>query len=137
MYAGFLRDKQEARKWLQLWSNKKESVTSVAAKLGVFQLSQNAAVQHTNWKALVKYMRMSVLGKNGQNYAKFGTGYQTEAKTKEYLMKWALQEESPKVVAQTLKMSHLTEAQRKVHVNYNALNTYVEYLAAVKKMRAS
>ncbi|POM76405.1 Secreted RxLR effector peptide protein [Phytophthora palmivora] len=136
-FAGFLRDSTETRQWLQFWFNKGESVTNVAAKLKVYNLPQNTAISHENWNALVKYMRMTVEGKAGKKYAKFGTGYQTEKKTKEMLMKWILADDSIESVAKTLKVLDLTEHQLKVHRNYNAFMTFLTWRKEWQHMRAT
>ncbi|POM72576.1 Secreted RxLR effector peptide protein [Phytophthora palmivora] len=136
-FAGFFRDSTETRKWLQFWFNKGESVTNVAAKLKVYNLPQNTAVSHENWNALVKYMRMTVKGKAGKKYAFFGTGYQTQEKTNEMLMKWILADDSIESVAKTLKVAGLSEHQLKVHRNYNAFMTFLDWRKDWQHMRAT
>ncbi|GMF65258.1 unnamed protein product [Phytophthora lilii] len=89
-YAGSGRNKKETRKWLQLWRNENEPLSSVAAKLGVHSLPHDVAIKSENWGAFVKYRKMVNLAESGRNYAFFGTGYQTEKKTKEHLLKWLL-----------------------------------------------
>ncbi|KAE8981559.1 hypothetical protein PR002_g23791 [Phytophthora rubi] len=130
-FAGHLRDSDETTKWLQMWLLKGDSEASVAAKLGVNGLEKAAAKKHANWGAYAKYLHMQKRAGKPNYFAHFGTGYQSEKKTKDVVWRWAVEGQTEAYAAGLLGMSKLSKDQYKLHWNYNA---YEEFLKAQEKM---
>ncbi|POM61143.1 putative RxLR effector, partial [Phytophthora palmivora] len=84
---GFLLDKTATKAWLNFFLERGLSVQQVKEQYLAMpsHLSFNQMLEHINWNALVKYQRMKWEHSNGKKvpYAYFGSGYQTEEKTKE------------------------------------------------------
>ncbi|KAF4035744.1 hypothetical protein GN244_ATG12233 [Phytophthora infestans] len=108
-FAGLVRDKAETKAWLTSLLESGESLLTVGAKLGLANMPTEKLMLHPNWKALVKFQRMKFEHTYGKKlpYAKFGTGYQTEEKTKEELMKWIMAGTSRKDVRKTLGLTNV------------------------------
>ncbi|KAG3253762.1 hypothetical protein PI124_g1674 [Phytophthora idaei] len=139
-FAGFVRGKAETKKWLTSCLNSGESVSTVAAKLGVFNTPAEKAILHQNWRALVKFQRMKLERTYGKklSYAYFGTGYQTEKKTKECLLKWVMAGDSIESVAKTLGLVGLKSKMELIgHQNYKAFRTFVKWRKQWAEMRAN
>ncbi|EEY70498.1 secreted RxLR effector peptide protein, putative [Phytophthora infestans T30-4] len=123
--AGVLRDKAQTKQLLTSWLNSGKSVPSVSNKLGLKRMSLEQAIHHENWKALTTFQRMK--SKKAKAYAKYGTGYQTEAKTKENLLQWVMRGDSPKEVSSTLGLLGLSRRKIIDHQNYEAFRTFLKY----------
>ncbi|KAE8903419.1 hypothetical protein PF005_g21392 [Phytophthora fragariae] len=124
-------------KGLMTWLNQKKSVENVSKKLGVFGKQQNAAKLNPNWEALLKYSAMKKVLKEESVYARFGTGLQSKFKTDENLMRWALNGDSVKSVAQTLGVSGLPRVQLISHENYYAFKTFLRWRKEYAQMVAT
>ncbi|KAG2935736.1 hypothetical protein PC117_g12347 [Phytophthora cactorum] len=71
-------------------------------------------------------------------YAYFGTGYQTEEKTKESLLQWVMAGDSVKSVAKTLGLVGLTSKMELIgHQNYKAYRTFLKWRKQWAEMRGN
>ncbi|KAG3120029.1 hypothetical protein PI124_g1659 [Phytophthora idaei] len=98
------------------------------------------AMLHQNWRALVKFQRMKFERVYSKKlpYAYFGTGYQTEEKTKESLLQWVMAGDSVKSVAKTFGLVGLTSKMELIgHQNYKAYRTFLKWRNQWAEMRGN
>ncbi|KAE9080857.1 hypothetical protein PF006_g27236 [Phytophthora fragariae] len=113
------------------------SVENVGKYLGVWGLPLNQQRIHANWRAFKRYSKMYAEYQKLMKPIRFsyiGSGYQTEEKTKEIMLKWAMAKSQFADVKQTLGLTGLSGQQLTEHVNYEALQLFKGYVEEVKRL---
>ncbi|ETK80927.1 hypothetical protein F441_13781 [Phytophthora nicotianae CJ01A1] len=131
--------KEKTKEMILSWIVAGNSVEDVGKYLGVWNLPHAEQIVHQNWRAFKKYEKWFKEYQDGMKklkYAKFGTGYQTEDKTKEVLTKWAMAGTPIADVQKTLGLSGLSEAQILSHENSAAFLKYLVYYLQLAPIRA-
>ncbi|KAG3068012.1 hypothetical protein PI125_g23513 [Phytophthora idaei] len=67
---GFNRTKEEAKSWLQKWIYDGENMESVGKKLGLYNLPENEMLNHINFEALRKFVRIDFYQRTGYKLPK-------------------------------------------------------------------
>ncbi|KAF1780145.1 hypothetical protein GQ600_27288 [Phytophthora cactorum] len=67
---GFNRTKEEAKSWLQKWIYDGENMESVGKKLGLYNLPENEMLNHINFEALRKFVRIDYYQRTGYKLPK-------------------------------------------------------------------
>ncbi|KAE9066994.1 hypothetical protein PF010_g27642 [Phytophthora fragariae] len=82
---------------------------------------------YAEYQKLMKPIRFSYIG----------SGYQTEEKTKDIMLKWAMAKRRFADVKQSLGLTGLSGQQLTEHVNYEALQLFKGYVEDVKRLGAA
>ncbi|KAG7384031.1 hypothetical protein PHYPSEUDO_003056 [Phytophthora pseudosyringae] len=136
--SGF-QNEEKTKEMLLAWVVADNSVEKVGKYLGVWGLPRSEQIVHQNWRAFKTYTKWFTQYQQGMKklrYAKFGTGYHTEDKTKEVLTQWAMAGTSVTDVQKTLGLTGLSAAQMARHENYAAFLKYMEYYLQLAPIRA-
>ncbi|KAE8890301.1 hypothetical protein PF003_g25515 [Phytophthora fragariae] len=113
------------------------SVENVGKYLGVWGLPLNQQRIHANWRAFKRYSKMYAEYQKLMKPIRFsyiGSGYQTEEKTKDIMLKWAMAKRRFADVKQSLGLTGLSGQQLTEHVNYEALQLFKGYVEDVKRL---
>lgn len=138
-YANFgsgYQTEEKTKEALLTWILADNSVEQVGKYLGVWGLPRNQQIVHQNWRAFKRYSKWHAEYQGTMKslrYAKFGTGYHSEKKTKEVLTKWAMEGTPIKEVQTTLGLTKLSGN----HENYPAFMTYLRYYLELAEIRAN
>ncbi|KAE8903188.1 hypothetical protein PF003_g12999 [Phytophthora fragariae] len=142
-YAEFgtgLQNKEKTKNFLAGQLIAGSSVENVGKYLGVWGLPLNQQRIHANWRAFKRYSKMYAEYQKLMKPIRFsyiGSGYQTEEKTKEIMLKWAMAKSQFADVKQTLGLTGLSGQQLTEHVNYEALQLFKGYVEEVKRLGAA